>query len=153
MEEPTLADLILRLYAVVDELKRRFPGRPFTPDGHLVGSLGEVWASNAFGIELHPPSTPIHDGQVDGKQVQIKTTQGDRIPISEQPEILLVLSLSAEGRFSVVYNGPGEPVWTLVKDRPLPKNGQHQVSLSRLRSLSGLQPADAALPMVRYDDT
>jgi len=38
-------DLVGRLYEIVSELEALFPGRHFTPDGHLVGSLGEVMAA------------------------------------------------------------------------------------------------------------
>jgi hypothetical protein len=37
-----LPEAVSRIYEAVEELKREFPGRPFTPDGHLVGSIGEV---------------------------------------------------------------------------------------------------------------
>ena len=33
--------LVQQLYTTVKALEDMFPGRHFTPDGHLVGSLGE----------------------------------------------------------------------------------------------------------------
>ena len=48
--------LIRQLYAVVSELEKEFEGRRFTPDGHLVGSIGEVVAAYAFGLKLLPAS-------------------------------------------------------------------------------------------------
>ncbi len=30
------------IYRAVRELEANYPGRKFTPDGHLVGSIGEV---------------------------------------------------------------------------------------------------------------
>jgi len=36
---------VAKIYEAVEELRQEFPGRPFTPDGHLVGSIGEVIAS------------------------------------------------------------------------------------------------------------
>jgi hypothetical protein len=51
-----LPEAVSRIYEAVEELKREFPGRPFTPDGHLVGSIGEVMARKVFGFELYPPS-------------------------------------------------------------------------------------------------
>ncbi len=47
--------LVGRLYDIVDRLEELFPGRKFTPDGHLVGSIGEVIAANLYGWELLPP--------------------------------------------------------------------------------------------------
>ena len=39
--------------AIVHELEGDFPGRQFTLDGHLVGSIGEVMAAYYYGIELY----------------------------------------------------------------------------------------------------
>ena len=36
---------VQKIYEIVGELQADFPGRSFTPDGHLVGSIGEVMAS------------------------------------------------------------------------------------------------------------
>ena len=47
-------DLVGRLYEIVSELEALFPGRYFTPDGHLVGSLGEVMAAHDYGLVLYP---------------------------------------------------------------------------------------------------
>jgi hypothetical protein len=33
---------VAALYRIVEELEKAYPGRPFTPDAHLVGSIGEV---------------------------------------------------------------------------------------------------------------
>ena len=44
--------LVADLHRVVDALEQLHPGRKFTPDGQLVGSLGEVAAGALFDIEL-----------------------------------------------------------------------------------------------------
>ncbi|MCY4128253.1 MAG: hypothetical protein OXG15_03295 [Gammaproteobacteria bacterium] len=46
------------LYRIVNRLEELFPGRKFTPDGHLVGSIGEALAAYMFGLELLPASAP-----------------------------------------------------------------------------------------------
>ena len=66
---------VQRLVEIVAQLEAEFPGRHFTLDGHLVGSIGEVMAAYYYGIELYAASTEIHDGEVDGKKVQIKISQ------------------------------------------------------------------------------
>ena len=40
-----IPSLVQELYSIVDRLDELFPGRRFTPDGHLVGSIGEVLAA------------------------------------------------------------------------------------------------------------
>ena len=44
-----VGELLAFLYRIVDLLEVLFPGRKFTPDGHLVGSIGEVIAARMIG--------------------------------------------------------------------------------------------------------
>lgn len=44
--------LVTQLYAAVNELEAMFPGRHFTPDGHMVGSLGECLVADAYNLEV-----------------------------------------------------------------------------------------------------
>lgn len=41
IDHKRLRALVRDLYTTVNELESMFPGRHFTPDGHMVGSLGE----------------------------------------------------------------------------------------------------------------
>ena len=132
-----LTVIINELYALTARLEKMYPGRHFTPDGHLVGSIGEVFAAERYGISLFTAGCETHDGKApDGRLVQIKATQRRSVGIYEEPEYLLVFSIDAEGRLSEVYNGPGKPVWQLFAGKKRPKTGQYQVSLSRLRELN-----------------
>jgi hypothetical protein len=77
-----LSDKIKELYRITNELETEYPGRKFTIDGHLVGSIGEVIVAENYGLELLPNSTETHDAKTkDGKLVQIKATQINRIAI------------------------------------------------------------------------
>src|SRR3954453_19529919 len=90
------AVLIRQIYRTVDRLKAIFPGRHFTPDGHMVGSIGEVLAAARYGLDLLPASAPLHDARTSGGQlVQVKATQSNRIAFRGEPapEHLIVLSL------------------------------------------------------------
>ena len=73
----------------------------------------EVLTAQAYGITLYKQSEKTHDGEVDGKKVQIKGTQGaDSIVIREEPEYLLVEYLDTEkGTLQEIYNGPGALAW------------------------------------------
>lgn len=149
MNEQRLPELIRDLYRIVGELEAMFPGRHFTPDGHLVGSLGECLAAHHYGVQLHGASHPGHDGVCAGRDVQIKATQGKVVALRCEPSHLIVIRLAREGSFEEVYNGPGGQVWDLVKGKPLPSNGQRQVALSRLRSLMSDVPQSLRLPCIR----
>ncbi|MBR2836198.1 MAG: hypothetical protein IKE43_10905 [Coriobacteriales bacterium] len=141
-----LAATIRNLYGIVQELENdyRDQNRHFTLDGHLIGSIGEIYAAERYGIDLFISSTSIHDGTApDGRLVQIKATQRNSVAISENPNYLIVLKINEIGEISEIYNGPGNPVWELFKNRVKPKNGQYQVSLSRLRALNNdVHPED-----------
>jgi len=55
--------LIAQLYDTVWALNKLFPDRPFTPDGHLVGSIGEVIAAYIYGLELEKCSNAGFDAK------------------------------------------------------------------------------------------
>lgn len=127
--------LIRELYTIVAQLEAIFEGRHFTPDGHLVGSIGEALASHYYVVHLSKASTRGFDGIRGELKVEVKATQGDRVSLSSCPEHLLVFRLLSSGAFEECFNGPGHLVWSLLGNRKRTKNGQHQVSLSALRRL------------------
>src|SRR5580700_8525568 len=53
LDEKRFPELIRELYNVVVALEAMFPGRPFTPDGHMVGSLAECFAEYFYGLKLY----------------------------------------------------------------------------------------------------
>ena len=63
---------VAAIYRAVEELEAAYPLRKFTPDGHLVGSIGEVIAAEALSLTLHPASYPGHDAFDGNGNVQIK---------------------------------------------------------------------------------
>ena len=124
------------LYAAVEELEAMFPGRHFTPDGHMVGSIGECLVADAYQLELMPASNKGFDAMSKcGKQVEIKATQGSSVAFRSQPEHVIAIKIFPDGRFEEIYNGPGSLVWQQFEGRPRPSNGQYQISLRRLREL------------------
>lgn len=142
-----IPELVQEIYRVAARLHELFPGRKFTPDGHMVGSLGEVFAEHSYELKLLPPSTPVHDAySSDRRHVQIKTTQVKKVGLRDEPDHLLVLSLEPDGTFEEVYDGPGQPAWKLAGKQQ--KNGQRFISLSSLRSLMESVPPHQRLPRI-----
>lgn len=136
------------LYTASDGLERLFPGRKFTLDGHLVGSIGEVIAAYIFDLDLNPASTLGHDATApDGRNVEIKLTQGSGVAIRHEPEHLIVLHRPKGGPMRIVYNGPGALAWAAAGN--MQKNGQRPISLSRLRLLAADVPAGEMITQVR----
>jgi hypothetical protein len=138
--------LVQRLYEIVQELEGHFPGRPFTPDGHLVGSIGEVLAAHRYDLDLLPCSTEGHDARArDGRQVQIKATQGSSVAMRSCCDHLVVLRLLRDGSAEEVYNGPGDLAWNGAGS--MQKNGQRPISLTKLRMLMSGLSASERLPL------
>ena len=126
--------LIRDLYQIVEQLEALFPHRKFTPDGHLVGSIGEVLVADAYGLHLLPSSFEGHDAKSnDGTLVQIKATQVKSIGISSKPDHLLVIQIQSDGSFREVFNGPGDMAWSASGQ--IQKNGQRPITVYRLTSL------------------
>ena len=130
-----LPEPVADIYRAVGRLEKLYPGRKFTPDGHLVGSIGEVIAAEAPGLTLYPASYAGHDahgGQ--GGDVQIKMTAGRSVAMYAECVRLVVLKVISPEEAEIVYDGPGEPA--LAHAGKIGKNGQRVVSLSRLRALA-----------------
>jgi len=136
-----IGDLLGDLYDIVKRLVEMFPERKFTPDGHLVGSIGEALASNMFDLRLLPASAPEHGATTaDGKtKVQIKLTQGKSIAIRSEPDHLIVLRSTFDLAIKVGYNGRGVPVWSKVGK--LQKNGARSISVRMLREIDSDVPS------------
>lgn len=48
----------------------------------------------------------------------------------------LIIKILPNGSFEEYYNGPGGLVWQQFAGKKLPKNGQYQISLNKLRELN-----------------
>ena len=147
-----VGDLLGTLYRIVDRLEVLFPGRKFTPDGHLVGSIGEALAAHMFELDLLPGSSVDHDAvATDGRKVQIKLTQGKRgVALRSLPDHLLVLQLTRERSVKVIYNGKGCSPWSRAGN--MQKNGQCPISLKHLRTIDDCVPDEDRLPLINAVD-
>ena len=114
-------------------------GRPFSPDGHLVGSFGEVTAADLLNLTLMPPSNDGYDAiDEQGRRVEIKATTRASICLSAygtKAERLVVVVIDGDGGTEIAYNGPAAPVWDAA-GKPQ-KNGQRRISVSTLKKLAG----------------
>lgn len=129
--------LVRELYATVNELETMFPGSHFTPDGHMVGSLGECLVADAYNLDLMMASNKGFDAVTeDGLEVEIKATQSNSVAFRSQPQHTIIIKILTDGTFEEIYNGPGVLVWEQFKGKRLPSNGQFQISLNKLRQLN-----------------
>jgi len=138
MELDNFRDKIRQIYDIATELENMFPGRKFTPDGHMVGSIGEAIATIDYGVKLH--KTHVHpgtDGIVNDRKVQVKATQGEGVAIKmqEPDELLLVLKIKKDGTWEKIYDGDSERVWIALKGQRENRMGEKTISLKRLQGL------------------
>ena len=113
--------------------------RPFSPDGHLVGSFGEVVAAELLNLTLMPPSNDGYDAIDDqGRRVEIKATTRTSIGLSAsgtRAERLVVVVVDGDGETEIAYDGPTAPAWDAAGKAQ--KNGQRRISVSTLKRLAG----------------
>ncbi|MCI4680027.1 hypothetical protein K9U39_14300 [Rhodoblastus acidophilus] len=136
------------LYSTISRLEAIFPRRKFTPDGHLVGSIGEVIAAYMFDLDLLRGSNKGHDAIAqDGRKIEVKLTQGARVAIRHEPDHLIVLQRLKDGPVTVVFNGPGNVAWERCGNKG--DNGQRSIPLSTLRALDRQIEQVDRLPLKR----
>ena len=129
-----LPEPVARIYRATADLEAMYPGRKFTPDGHMVGSIGEVIAAEALNLRLYPASQPVHDAYDDSGDVQIKLTAGNRVSMYACCDRLVVLRIVSPEEAEIVYDGPGQPAWDAAGK--MQKNGQRPISLYQLRKIA-----------------
>ena len=147
MHHTRFQELIGQLYTLVDELEAMFPGRHFTPDGHMVGSIGECLVADAYGLDLKTASNKGFDAVTrDGVHVEIKATQSASVAFRSEPEHAIVIKILRNGSFEEIYNGPGGLIWGMFSGKRLPANGQFQMSLVKLKALNQQVEDTSRLP-------
>lgn len=135
-----LSKKIIELNKITFDMECVFPEKSFKLDGILIGNIVEVLTAYAYGIKLYKQSEKIHDGEVDGKKIQIKGTQGkDSIVIREEPEYLLVEYLDKEtGTIQEIYNGPGALAWQWRSY--VPSMNFYTIRINKLIELDAIVP-------------
>jgi hypothetical protein len=144
-----IPELIGQLFETVRALKRLYPDRPFTPDGHLVGSIGHVVAAHTYGLALEDYAHREFDARtLEGATVEIKLTGSTSLSFASErpsPDLLIVLGLDARSGFEEIYNGPF-PLDLLATKKPS-TNGIRTLGVNQLRRmnpsrLEQVQPLD-----------
>jgi hypothetical protein len=139
---------VKNIYKAVTELELMFPGRPFTPDGHMVGSLGECLVADAYDLDLMPPSNEGYDAVTkDEKKIEIKATQSSRVAFRSCPEHTIIIKIQKDGTFIECFNGPGHILWDTFSGKKRPTNGQYQISISKVMELYETVPIALRIPM------
>jgi hypothetical protein len=149
MDHTKFQTLIKNIYDAVAELEKMFNGRHFTPDGHMVGSIGECLVADAYNLKLMPAGNEGYDAiTIQGIKVEIKATQSKKVAFRSCPEHAIVIQILPDGSFREFYNGPGNKIWKCFEGRQMPKNGQHQISLAQLKALDDSLAESEKIPKI-----
>ena len=137
LAEVSDSDLVKLIFRACAEVTSR-TGRKASPDGHLVGTLGELHAAKTLGLTLAPQSTEGYDAtDQNGNLVEIKTTTRASFGLKAtgtKATRLIAVKLDAEsGQGIVVWGGPADLAWARA-GKPQ-RNGQRQLSLAALLEL------------------
>lgn len=129
-----LKDTLKTLLEISTDLENRYKkyGRKFTLDGHLFGSIGEVYAANKFNLTLEKSSKEGYDAlDKDRNQIQIKVTQKNSVGLRKKSQKLLVLKLNKQTLdFEIKYFGDGAEPWD--KANAVNSAGQRIITLTKL---------------------
>ena len=139
MKRYKLPGEVQQLVHARNALRRRYKasGLSFTPDGNLVGDLGEAVAAELFGLALEERGKEGIDAKApDGRTVQIKASgRGDSLAFThtDQPADLLIglIFHYEDEEVEVVYNGPYAKA---ISEFPAEWRGQKSKATSKLRA-------------------
>lgn len=144
-----ITEALEKLFGAVALLKAAYPGKPFTPDGRLVGDIGEVICSLYYKLTLNEGLTRHHDAVADdGRLVQIKATFGKHLtfPVHHVPDYYIGIKLNMDGTHEEIYNGPGQLIKDQLVNRKPTRTGLHGGLMSMLCRLNQQVPETERIP-------
>lgn len=133
---------IASIYEIANELGREFNISKCTPDGLLLGAIGQIAAKIAFGLQFGSGEKGHNCTWSDkGKilNIQVRSTGRGSVAIRKEPEYLIAIEITETGRLYLLYNGPGIFVWEKIQPQKQPQKyasknqlleAQQDVSLS-----------------------
>jgi hypothetical protein len=149
MEPISVPVAIEELLSIVKRLHDSYPGKKSTLDGRLVGDLGEVLVAENYDLTLHKGLRKHHDAEAsDRRQVQIKTTMQNSLtfPADHVPDYYFGIKLHGNGKFDVVFNGPGSVAASAIRNRKPTKTNLHSISINALEILNKTVKAKDQIP-------
>ena len=138
-----LTAAIQKMFEAQRDLCGAFPKRPFTPDGRMIGDIGEAIAEIDYQVTVDPKSRKDWDGKREGvcegcREVQIKATQKDSVDLKEPPDsgCLLVFKILRDGSWECCYNGDIGRVWKSLGENKASKSGEKSINVDALKKLN-----------------
>ena len=139
---------IAEIYKIANELGRAFNIDRCTPDGHLLGAIGQIAEKIAFNLEFARQEEEHNCvWSAGGKiiNVQVRCSARGSIAIRKEPENLIALEIVETGKIRLLFNGPGKYVWCKIEHQ---KSNQKTVSSRILREAQQDVSATDQIPIV-----
>jgi hypothetical protein len=114
MDVAEFKNRIAQIYKIADELGRAFNIDTCTPDGHLLGAIGQIAASIAFNLQFGSEKEEHNCTWSGGERkvnVQVRCSGRGSIALRKEPEYLIAVEIGKTGRIKLLFNGPGEYAW------------------------------------------
>jgi hypothetical protein len=138
-----LSAAIRKMFETQKELQGAFPKRLFTPDGRMMGDIGEAIGEIEYQVIVDPKSRKHWDGKrEDGcegcRELQIRATQKDETYVKEPPDggYLLVFKIFRDGTWECCYNGSAMRVWGFLAPRNADHTNAKAIKIDELRRLN-----------------
>ncbi len=124
-----LKEGIRKMFAARVALNKAFPKKPFTPDGRMVGDIGEAIAEIYYRVKIDDKINKHWDGVRGSRKVQVKATQKNAIYLARPPHEggLFVFKIHQTGEWDLIYNGSIMKVW-----KSLNKKRQRSIKLEMI---------------------
>ena len=134
---------IRQMFQAQEALRAAFPKKPFTPDGRMMGDIGEAIAEISYRVTIDEKLRKHWDGKweegtTECSEVQVRATQKEETYVKEPPHdgCLLVFKISPNGSWKCCYNGSPNRVWKSLETRRADKTGAKLIQLAALRKLN-----------------
>jgi hypothetical protein len=138
-----LSAAIRKMFEAQKELQGAFPKRLFTPDGRMIGDIGQAIAELTYQVTVDARSRKDWDGKREEvcagcPEVQVRATQTDNTYVKEPPDDgrLLVFKIFRDGSWECCYNGDARSVWVSLEKRQANKAGEKTIKVDALRTLN-----------------
>ncbi len=147
MDSKEFKKKIASIYEIANELGREFNISKCTPDGHLLGAIGQIAAKTAFGLQFGSDEKEhncIWSDESRSMNIQVRCTGRGSIAIRKEPEYLIALEISETGKIYLLYNGPGKYVWERIERQ---KQAQKNASRNQLRDAQSEVSLKSQIPI------
>jgi hypothetical protein len=148
MDAKEFKQKIAAIYEIAYELGNVFEIDKCTPDGHLLGTIGQIAAKIGFRLKFGSEEEGNNCTWSDGAKkinVQVVCSGRGNIALRRKPEHLIALEIASNGSIRLLFNGPGKLVWERIQHQ---RSAQKYASANLLRMAQTEVTQSEQLPVI-----